>query len=127
MAFIVFAQALGPSIFLALCNLIFVASLKAQLPAKAPRVDAPAVIKAGATGFRAIVSESDLHGVILAYANSVNRTFYFVATIAACCGIVLWGMGWTDLRKTTSITPSESEDPSENHQTPNEDTLVKMV
>jgi hypothetical protein len=109
MAFIVFAQSLGPAISLSLCNLLFVASLKSQLSQQAPNVDAAAVIKAGATGFRAIVQPSNLPGVLTAYANSVDRTFYLVAALAASCGIVLWGMGWRDLRKGNSTATDEGE------------------
>ncbi len=108
MAFIVFAQSLGPAISLAICNLLFAASLRSQLPKQAPSVDASAVIKAGATGFRAVVPESDLHGVLAAYANSVDRTFYFIAALAAGCGIALWGMGWRDLRNNHSNGPTKA-------------------
>jgi hypothetical protein len=125
MAFVVFAQSLGPAISLALCNLVFVASLKSQLPKQAPSVDAPAVIKAGATGFRAIVPPNDLHGVLVAYANSVNRTFYLVAALAASCGIALWGMGWKDLRKNHSSGASEDERTWRHDKTPEEDTKEK--
>ncbi|XXH01448.1 hypothetical protein Hte_007808 [Hypoxylon texense] len=99
MAFIIFSQSLGPAIVLVLCNVIFDSSLYSQLQEKAPRVDAAAVIQAGATGFRAIVQPGDLPGVLAAYANSIDRVFYLVAAVAAACAIVLWGMGWHDLRK----------------------------
>lgn len=99
MAFIIFAQSLGPAIVLVLCNVIFSSCLKSQLLEKAPHADAPAIIRAGATGFRAIVQPDDLPGVLAAYANSVDNVFYLVAAVAAGCGIVLWGMGWHDLRK----------------------------
>ncbi|KAI1800663.1 efflux pump [Daldinia bambusicola] len=98
MALVIFAQSLGPAIVLVICNVIFNSSLKAQLLDKAPGADAAAVIQAGATGFRAIVSSEDLPGVLGAYAVSVDRVFYFVAAIAAACIVVLWGMGWRDLR-----------------------------
>jgi hypothetical protein len=99
MAFLVFAQSIGPAIVLTLCNLIFVESLKSQIPLQAPQADAAAIIKAGATGFRAIVSPKDLPHILVAYANSIDRVFYLVAAMAAACGIALWGMGWQDVRK----------------------------
>lgn len=114
MSFIVFAQSLGPAISLALCNLLFVASLKIQLPQQAPDVNAPAVIQAGATGFRAIVQPGDLSGVLTAYANSVDRTFYLIAAFAAVCGIVLWGMGWKDLRKGNNSQQDQNKKAPEN-------------
>ncbi|KAI1416184.1 efflux pump [Hypoxylon sp. FL1857] len=98
MALVIFAQSLGPAIALVVCNVIFNSSLKSQLQDKAPHTDAAAVIRAGATGFRAIVSRDDLPGVLAAYAVSVDRVFYFVAPVAAACIVVLWGMGWHDLR-----------------------------
>ncbi|KAF4633295.1 hypothetical protein G7Y89_g4835 [Cudoniella acicularis] len=99
MSFIVFTQSLGPAIVLTLCNLIFDESLRSQLPLQAPHANAAAITKAGATGFRAIVEPNDLPGVLVAYANSIDRVFYLVAAMAAMCGVVLWGMGWQDLRK----------------------------
>ncbi|PQE03128.1 efflux pump protein [Rutstroemia sp. NJR-2017a BBW] len=64
MAFILFTQALGPAIILALCNLIFDSSLKSQLPKHAPHANATAIIQAGATEFRRIVEIDDLPGVL---------------------------------------------------------------
>lgn len=103
---------------MALCNLLFVASLKSQLPQQAPNVNAPAVIKAGATGFRSIVRPSDLPGVLTAYANSVDRTFYLVAALAAGCGIALWGMGWRDLRKGGANKQAQSEQTLDGNKPP---------
>ncbi len=110
MAFIIFAQSLGPAIVLAICNVIFDASLMSQLPSRAPNVDAEAVVRAGATGFRHIVSPGDLPGILVAYSNSIDRVFYFVAAIASACSLVLWGMGWQDLRKTKDAQACDEED-----------------
>ena len=109
MSFIVFTQSLGPAIFLVLCNVIFDGSLRSQLPRQAPNIDATAVLKAGATGFRAIVQPNDLPGVLVAYANSFDRTLYLVAATAVVCGFVLWGMGWKDLRAKNQAESPEQE------------------
>lgn len=95
----VFCQALGPAIALVLYNVIFEVSLKMQLAARAPNVDAQAIIDAGATGYRSLVQPGDLSAVLKAYANSIDRVFYLVAPLVACCGIFMWGMGWHDIRK----------------------------
>lgn len=95
----VFCQALGPAIALALYNVIFDASLKMELAQRAPNVDAQAIINAGATGYRSLVQPGDLSAVLKAYANSVDRVFFLVAALAACCSIFVWGMGWHDIRK----------------------------
>jgi hypothetical protein len=99
MAFVIFSQSLGPAIVLALSNVIFSASLKTQLAERAPNANATVIIDAGATAFRTYVSPSDLPGVLEAYANSIDRVFYLVASVAACGAIFLWGMGWHDLRR----------------------------
>jgi hypothetical protein len=104
MAWMVFAQSLAPSIELSLANVIFSSSLKSQLALHAPNANAAEIIHAGATGFRAIVNEDDLPGILLAYANSLNRVFYLIVSIGALCGIWVWGMGWTDIRKKTAAT-----------------------
>lgn len=112
MALVIFAQSLGPAIVLVLCNVIFVSSLSSQLQEKAPQVDVAAVIRAGATGFGAIVQSRDLPAVLAAYATSVDQVFYLVAAIASACALVLWGIGWHDLRekdKSEEIDPSRTE------------------
>lgn len=116
MALVIFAQSLGPAIVLVLCNVIFVSSLTSQLQERAPQLDVAAIIRAGATGFRAIVQPRDLPAVLAAYATSVDRVFYLVAAIATACALVLWGMGWHDLRekdKSGDNDPSRTQPPGE--------------
>ncbi|KAF2757491.1 MFS general substrate transporter [Pseudovirgaria hyperparasitica] len=108
MAIIIFAQSIGPAIFLVIFNVLFLASLNGQLREYAPGADAAAIVRAGATGFRRFVATEDLAGVLVAYSNSVDRVFYLVAGVAAACSLVLWGMGWRDLRKPEE-KPKESE------------------
>ena len=98
-AFVVFSQAFGPTIAMALYNIIFLESLRSQLRHYAPNISSTAIVKAGATGFRSLVSAADLPGVLKAYANSIDRVFYLAAALATVCGVFLWGMGWHDLRK----------------------------
>jgi hypothetical protein len=73
MAFLVWAQYMGPSIFLVLYNVIFDVSLRELLPQKAPNANVPAIIAAGATRFRDVVAPNDLPGVLQAYSDSVDR------------------------------------------------------
>ncbi|KAH8646477.1 efflux pump [Tricladium varicosporioides] len=102
MAFMVFAQSLGPAIALSLYNVIFDTSLKTELARKAPNLNAKAIIDAGATAFYIIVQPEDRPSVLVAYAKSLNHVFYLVAAMAASCGIFFWGMGWYDIRKKNS-------------------------
>ncbi|GAB1314339.1 hypothetical protein MFIFM68171_04549 [Madurella fahalii] len=101
MAFMVFTQALFPAIVLSMCNLVLVSSLRTELPLHAPNADVEAIIRAGATNFRAVVDTADLPGAIVAYANSVDRVFYLTAAMVVVSGVFIWGIGWQDLRKKT--------------------------
>jgi hypothetical protein len=98
-AFVVFSQALGPTIAMSIYNIIFLESLPTEIRDHAPNVSPTAVIQSGATGFRSFVSPADLPGVLVAYANSIDRVFCLAAAFATVCGGFLWGMGWHDLRK----------------------------
>ncbi|KAI2463106.1 MFS general substrate transporter [Annulohypoxylon bovei var. microspora] len=110
-AFCMFCQNLGPTIALTLMNVIFSSTLPKELRQHAPLVDPAAVVSAGSTGFRTIVSPDDLPDVLVAYANSIDQVFYLVAGFAAAGGIALWGMGWHDIRikKDEGAGPKPSE------------------
>lgn len=97
MAVLVFLQTLVPAIILAPFNLIFIESLNSQLPLHAPHVNVAAIIDTGDSGFRAIVEPGNSVNcgrVLLAYSNSKDRVFYFLAAMAAMRGLVFWGFGW---------------------------------
>ncbi|KAI1160772.1 major facilitator superfamily domain-containing protein [Nemania serpens] len=98
-AILVFAQYIGPTIFLTLYNTIFSTSLTPQLHTHAPNANVQAIINAGATRFRKIVDPSDLPGVLIAYSNSIDRVYYLVAAIGAVAFFAAFGMGWKDIRK----------------------------
>ncbi|KAK7968787.1 hypothetical protein PG988_007860 [Apiospora saccharicola] len=99
MAFMVFTQSLFPAIVLPLCNVALVSSLKTQLPIHAPGVSVTAVIEAGATSFRNVVAAKDLGGVMAAFAESLDRVFYLTAAMVVVSGLLIWGIGWYDIRK----------------------------
>ncbi|KAK8024998.1 Efflux pump [Apiospora arundinis] len=106
-AFVIFTQALGPTITLTLFNIIFLTSLQSQITQHAPQVDPAIIMGAGATGFRSVVSPAELPAVLVAYANSLNHVFYLAAALSATCGVFLWGMGWHDLRTKKSDEEGE--------------------
>ncbi|SPQ23139.1 155f0597-f3a3-42ef-9315-100e4f8f9811 [Thermothielavioides terrestris] len=108
-AFVVWAQYIGPTIFLTLCNTILQTSLESELPAHAPNANATAIIAAGATNFRAFVSAQDLPGVLVAYSNSVDHVFYLVAAAGVVAWLAAWGMGWNDIRKKNQPPPKPQE------------------
>ncbi|KAI1341805.1 major facilitator superfamily domain-containing protein [Xylariaceae sp. FL0016] len=110
MAFSVCCQYIGPTIFLTLYNTVFDASLKSQIPRYAPNVDADAIIAAGATRFRKLVSAEDLAGVLMAFSTSLDNTFYLQAGAGVLAWAAAWGMSWKDIRtkKDAPSQPAES-------------------
>lgn len=99
MSILIFAQTLSGALLLTIADVIFSAGLKSLLPKDAPSVDPQAVISAGATGFRTVVSSAALPGVLKAYAKSIDYVFYMAAALGAVCTIFSFGMGWIDVRE----------------------------
>ncbi|KAI0120154.1 major facilitator superfamily domain-containing protein [Nemania sp. FL0031] len=108
-AFVVWCQYIGPTIFLTLFNVLFDTGLRSQLHEKAPNVDANAVVLAGATNFRGIVSMQDLPNVLIAYSTSLDYTFYLGAGAGVLAWAAAWGMGWNDIRKKATPTAQPEE------------------
>jgi hypothetical protein len=72
-----------------LYNVIFLGSMKGQIPKLVLNVVSTDVINTGAMVFRSFVSPENLSDVLEAYANSIDRTFYLAAALMALRGIFL--------------------------------------
>ncbi|CAK7237123.1 hypothetical protein SCUCBS95973_009841 [Sporothrix curviconia] len=103
MAFVVWCQYLGPSIFLTLFNTVFDTKLQSNLKKYAPNTDAALVLEAGATGFRNVVAPADIPGILQAYADSLDIVFYMILAVSLVCFLTAWGMGFNDIRKTQQV------------------------
>lgn len=104
MALVTFSQSFAGALFLSFSSTIFDNSLKTLIPQYAPLTDAQTIIDAGATGFRMNITGTDLAGVLIAYAKSVDRVFYLTAGMAVGCFVFAWGMGWKDIRKKGEVS-----------------------
>lgn len=96
---VIFIQTVGTAITLAASDAIFEGSLMSELPKQAPLADAAAIMAAGATQFRDIVSEHHLPGVLTAYSLAVDRVFYLAAAVSALGVFTSLFLGWVDVRK----------------------------
>lgn len=99
MAVMMFLQGLMGSIIISIANTIFDNSLLSEIRSRAPSANAEAVLAAGATAFRKVVSVEQLPSVLEAYAISFDRVFYFVTGLTAMTFVTAWGLGWRDVRK----------------------------
>ncbi|KAK1704315.1 major facilitator superfamily transporter [Colletotrichum acutatum] len=99
MAMLVFLQTFGGAVFLTAGEVIFSEGLGKNLAKYAPTVDVKTVLAAGGTGFRTVVPEVDLPGVLVAYSKSIGEVFYLMVGIGGLAFVLSWGMGWVDIRK----------------------------
>jgi hypothetical protein len=99
MALLIFSQTFGGALFLSFAELIFSHSLVKGLAEYAPEADASAIITAGATRFRSVVSSQDLPGVLKAYSKAIDDNFYLSAGCAVAAFAICWFMGWKQLSK----------------------------
>ncbi|KDN62611.1 putative major facilitator superfamily transporter [Colletotrichum sublineola] len=99
MATVIFLQTFGGAIFVTVASVIFSEGLGTNLAKYAPSVDAETILAAGGTGFRKVVSQDDLPGVLTAYARSIGEVFYLLVALGGVSFALAWGMGWVDIRK----------------------------
>ncbi|KAL1856396.1 hypothetical protein Daus18300_010768 [Diaporthe australafricana] len=98
MAMLTFVQGLGSAILISVANTIFDDSLASEIRSRAPGVSPEAVIAAGATAFRKVVSAEDLPAVVKAYAVSFDKTFYLAIALSILCFFTSCGLGYRDVR-----------------------------
>lgn len=99
MAVMMFLQGLIGSVVISIANTIFDNSLLSEIRVGAPSANGEAVLAAGATSFRKIVTPEQLPGVLEAYAISFNRVFYLAVGLTAATFVTSWGLGWHDVRE----------------------------
>jgi hypothetical protein len=105
MALVAFAQNFGGALFLAFDQVILSSSLQKGLQEFAPEVNVAAVMAAGATGFRTIVSPASLAGVVKAYDYAFSHVMYLATGAAAGAFVVSWGLGWKSVKKAKVVAP----------------------
>lgn len=111
MSLLTFTQTLGGAVMLSCGQTIFGNSLKDTIPQYAKRVSPDAIIAAGATGIRKVVTNpKQLAGVLVAYSKSIDRVFYLALGCSCVCCICVWGMGWKDIRKKSRTEPEGGQE-----------------
>lgn len=104
---IMFSGMLGGALLLSFSATIFTQSLRKEIPRQDPAADARAIIAAGATEFRKILDPSELGGILIAYAKSIDRVFYLLAALTAVSFFLAFGLGFKDIREKKE--PKEKE------------------
>ncbi|KAK3674258.1 hypothetical protein LTR78_005727 [Recurvomyces mirabilis] len=116
-ALCMFTGMLFGALFLSASATIFTNSLSTLIPKYSPGADVQAIVTAGATGFRDVVPLSQLPGILIAYAKSVNRVFYLCAALAALCLPFSFGLGWTNIKEKKKAAPQAKVEVNKGEET----------
>ena len=95
---IVFLQTLGGALLVAICQNVFSNKLIDSIEELVPGLDPATIVNSGATGFRKIVSEADLPGVIMSYNNALTQTFIACAALAALSVVGALAVEWKSVK-----------------------------
>lgn len=106
---IMFSGMLFGALLLSFSATIFTQSLRRLIPQQDPGADAAAIVEAGATGFRKLLDPSEIGGILIAYAKSIDYVFYLIAALSAASFFVAFGLGWKDIRERKDKTAAEKE------------------
>lgn len=106
---IMFSGMLFGALLLSFSATIFTQSLRKLIPSQDPGADARAIIAAGATGFRNILDPSEIGGILVAYAKSIDRVFYLITALSAVSFFLAFGLGFKDIREKKSTPKEEKE------------------
>lgn len=92
-AFILFIQSFGPTVFITVAQAVFSEVLVSKLTAQLPGLNAEAIKNAGATELQHMVSAQDRPVVLQIYNLALTRTFIVSTAMAAATVIGLAGIG----------------------------------
>jgi len=92
-------QQLGPSVFIAVAQTIWLNYLLPRLYTIDPTLSKTEVLDAGATGFKLLVPASEISGVLEAYVTSLDRVFLIVAIVAAVAAVSGLFVEWKSIKK----------------------------
>lgn len=98
-----FTQA-GYCIFLAAAQAVLLNQLLPRIQTLNPEVTAYDLIHAGAIGLKQLVAEEQIPELLVAYAESLNRTFKIGIATAGVAAIMALGVEWISIKR--KVTPS---------------------
>ena len=103
-------QQLGPVLFIAVSQSVILNQLLPRMLAINPDLTAMDIIRAGITGLKTLVSETQLPNVLLSYANSLDLVFKVTAALSTIAFIMALGVEWKNIKidkKTKDAEESE--------------------
>ena len=96
--FLVLRQ-LGPVIFIAVAQAIFINRLLPDMQAINPALTARQITNAGATGLAGLVKESDIPRVLVAFVKGMDSVFILVSALAVMSAVTALGVEWRSIKE----------------------------
>ena len=97
-ALVIFFQALGGALFIAVGQAVLQNKLIPQMLAIEPSLTARQIVMAGATGLRLLVTEDKLPAVLVAYAKSLGYTFDISVAMAGLGVMMACFVEWKSVK-----------------------------
>lgn len=92
-------QQLGPAIFIAVAQAVFLNDFLARVGKTNPEVSEKDILYAGATGLKDIIPKTEIPVVLVEYGRSLNRVFQIAAGLGALAVMVALGVQWRGIKK----------------------------
>jgi hypothetical protein len=92
-------QQLGPAIFIAVAQAVFLNDFLARVGKTNPEVSEKDILYAGATGLKDIIPKAEIPAVLVEYVRSLDRVFQIAAGLGALAVMVALGVQWKGIKK----------------------------
>lgn len=98
-----FAQFVGGSIFVSVCQAILSSTLSAQLSTKIPGFDAAKLSRTGTTNLSRLVPKDELSVLLAAYNDAIDNVFYCALAVSCLAFVASFFVEWKTVRKQPEI------------------------
>ncbi|KAF2415860.1 putative efflux pump antibiotic resistance protein [Tothia fuscella] len=94
-----FANQIGGTIFVSVCQGVLQSTLSTQLGQSIPGFDASAISHAGASDLAKLVPEEQLPALLEAYNKGIDDVFYCALAVACLAFVASWFLKWKSVKK----------------------------
>ena len=105
---ITFAQFLGGSIFVTVCQAVLSNTLRAQLSSKIPGLDVGKLSQTGATDLSQLVPKDKLPVLLVAYNEALVNVFYCALAVSCVAFVASFFLEWRTMRKDPESADAET-------------------
>jgi hypothetical protein len=104
-----FAQLIGGTIFISVCQAVLADTLKTQLGSKIPGLDFNTLSSTGATNLITLVPKDMLPVLLAAYNKAIVNVFYCALSVACLAFIASLCLEWRTVRQPVEVAEDDVE------------------